>query len=205
MDDEKPPRKLPGRLGRKRSEGTLSTHPTQIRNRLRRQTKHMDEDLEALYAATNYKPVDQWDLEELAKGRPRQGKNGSFRPGVKPTWITPKIHAEIRRRLMEEGFNSLASHLVPAIQCLADMLGNEQVDEWGTPIVSAKTKVEISKFIIEQILGKARQRIDLGAQPSFRDFLAGALVLPGGKPAHPVVEGTVVEDTDDEEDEEYDD
>lgn len=181
----------------------LSRKPTQVRNRLRRETKHMDRDLNILYEEEGYKPVEEWDLDELAAGKPR-GKDGQFGRGRRPMWITPKIHAEVRRRLLEEGFNSLATHLVPAISTLSNMLSDETYDMDGKPIVDARTKVDIAKFIIEQILGKARQRVDHSADPSFRDFLASALVLPGGSPAHPVVEGVIVPQ-DDEEGEEYDD
>lgn len=163
----------------------------------------MDRDLGILFEQEGYKPVEEWDLEELSAGKPR-GKNGLIPKTRRPMWITPKIHAEIRRRLLDEGFNNLATHLVPAIQTLSDMLANETYDMDGKPIVDARTKVDIAKFIIEQILGKARQRVDHSADPSFRDFLATALVLPGGSPAHPVVEGVIVSQ-DDEEDEEYDD
>jgi hypothetical protein len=186
-----------------RKAGTLSRKPSQIRNRLRRETDKFEEDLAMLAEETDYKPVSEWTLEELADGKPRN-PDGTKRVGKRPRWITPKIHAEIRRRLLEDGFSRLAENLVPAIRTLADMLNDETYDMEGKPIVDAKTKVDIAKFIIEQVLGKARQRIDLGATASFRDFLAGALVTPDGKPAHPIVEGTIVSD-DDEADEEYDD
>src|SRR5688572_29031807 len=53
----------------------------QIRARARRGRKITERELELLY-----KPMDEWDEEELARGRPRAA-DGTFR-GKSPSWIT---------------------------------------------------------------------------------------------------------------------
>ena len=76
--------------GRAKRISTKLTKPSLgIRNRLRR-GKNREEDI-ALYAEHShyFKPVHDWDMEELAHGRPR-GKTGGFQ-GRAPGWLTADI------------------------------------------------------------------------------------------------------------------
>ncbi len=64
-----------------------------------------------------YKPVSEWDLEELGRGRPRN-RNGSFAGGSAPKWLTPAIEAERRRRLKEAAHDALMAHTDAAMRVL---------------------------------------------------------------------------------------
>lgn len=114
------------------------------------------------------KPLDQWDLEELARGKPRN-KHGTF-SGKAPAWITPVVVQEIRRRLLETSYAELASHVGVAIKSLVNILTDDSVDADGNPIVSASLKLQAAKYIIDQTMGKAPQTIDVtGLDPSLQD------------------------------------
>jgi hypothetical protein len=76
------------------SDGKLLT-PKQIRARARRRAKRAEMMSEEEFQAL-YKPVDEWDLEELSRGRPRNAK-GEFR-GPAPKWITRDIHERAMER-----------------------------------------------------------------------------------------------------------
>lgn len=114
------------------------------------------------------KPLDQWDLEELAKGKPRN-QYGNF-AGKAPAWITPHVVQEIRRRLLETSYSELASHVGVAIQSLVNLLTDDSTDEDGNPLVSPALKLQAAKYIIDQTMGKAPQTVDVtGLDPSFQN------------------------------------
>lgn len=188
--------------GSNKDPDSLSRRPSAIRARLRKSAQPFERDLEMLNQESGYKPVSEWDLEELSKGRPKN-PNGSFRGGPAPRWLTSKIMVEIKTRLREEASFALSSQLGAALDCVKKIIDSEDVDDTGRPIVDAKTKLDAAKFIIEHTVGKAKALIEVDTTESYREFLAGALVLPSGASAHPVVEGTVlyeseVDDGDDE-------
>lgn len=185
--------------GSPRDRSKLKMAPHNIRNRLRRRTDALDLELEALAEHTGYKPIDQWTFAELAAGKPKN-PDGTWRSGKKPTWITNKIQQEIRRRLIEVGHDELAKYLPHAIRCMYLLIQNRDFDAFGRPVVDSGTKLRAAQFIVEQIMGKAKQRVDLGFEQGFRDFLAGALVVDG-EPAHPVLQGEWSEENDDDDEE----
>lgn len=170
-----------------------SRRPEAIRRRLRDRTSDFERDLEMLDQEMGYKPVSEWDFEELARGRPKD-KNGRFMTGRRPKWITTKVMNEIKERLGTEARFALSAQLGSALECVKMLVECTDVDDNGRPFVDAKTRLDAAKFIIEQTLGKAKVAVSLDTAESYREFLAGALVLPGGKSAHPVIEGTVMFD-----------
>lgn len=180
---------IPGR----RPEAQLSKRPAQIRNRIRRAHKKQDRDIELLSEVTAFKPVEEWDNEELSRGRCRNA-SGNF-TGRVPLWITPKVREEARKRLEGETLGKLAMELPHAIKVVKQLMVDEEVDHLGRPVVSAKTKLDAAKWLIETFIGKATQQVKIGADPdTLRSMLAGALVLDDGTMAHPVIDGEVTED-----------
>lgn len=141
--------------------------PSNIAKRFTRlhieQQKLMDEAIERGLV----KPLDQWDLEELARGKPRN-QYGNF-SGKAPSWITPHVVQEIRRRLLETSYAELASHVGVAIQSLVKLLTDDSVDEDGKPIVSPALKLQAAKYVIDQTMGQAPQTVDItGLDPSMQ-------------------------------------
>jgi hypothetical protein len=181
-----------GKTGTTYAGKPLSTDPKQIRNRARRRLDKFDQEVE-LYLQHS-KPIADWDLEELARGRPRD-KDGKFR-GPAPKWLTPAVTREAKRRLMDHTFGSLAGHVDAAIKAVAQLLSSTETDDFGKPIVDARTKLAAAQFVIENIIGKPTAVVEIGATDTVRQFLAAALVMPDGEPAYDI-EGSVVEDDDD--------
>jgi hypothetical protein len=170
----------------------LSRNPKAVRARLRRANADMNRDVEALLP----KPLDEWDLEELAHGRPRD-KNGTFL-GAKGKWITPKVQEEIKKRLITKTFGDLSLEASAAIKTVHKLMTSDEVDYDGKPIVTPSVRLDAAKFVIEQIIGKATKKIDIEEGSTLHTILASALVNPDGRPAHPVIEGQIVEYEDDD-------
>lgn len=185
--------------GRATDPSKLSTNPKQIRTRLRRRAANLAQDVE-LYAKYGYKkPVHEWDLEELARGRVRD-KNGKF-TGRGPSWITPEIMKEAKRRLLAETYGKLAGHIDQAVITMGKLLVSEETDDNGKPLVDAKTKFAAAAFIIEHTIGKPKAVIEIDATEETKSVLASAIILDDGQPQDVIdAEFTV-----DGEEEEYDD
>lgn len=184
-------------IGRAKDPRTLSTNPTQIRRRLRRKHEHFQEDLELYKQHAGFKPVEEWDPEELAHGRPRNSA-GDFR-GRSPAWMTVEIAKEARRRLLDQAFGGLASHMNAAIKVVKELMESDEVDDRGRPIVDAATKLKAAIFVIEHIIGKPSSVIEIDGVDMTRQILASAIVLDDGKPQDVVVlDGEFTEDDDDE-------
>lgn len=138
------------------------------------------------------KPVTEWDLEELARGRPRD-KDGHFR-GRTPTWITPALRSEAARRLKVEAMSYLSGHVDDAIKVLVDLMKNSP-DE--------KIQMDAAKFVIEHVIGKATAKVDIEVGNGVRELLADRVVtrdLETGAlvDAHPVIDLMADEWSDDD-------
>lgn len=182
--------------GRPKDESTLSNKPSQIRNRLRRTMARpegrrddgrLKRDVEALYQ----KPMEDWDFEELARGRPRD-RRGKF-AGPMPIWCTPLVQQEAKKRLFDATFGDLASHAQDAIKAIAALITSNEVDDKGRPIVDARTRLAASQFVLENIIGKPKAIVEVQATDFTRQAIAAAIVLDDGMPEdHFVLDGTVV-------------
>jgi len=153
-----------------------------------------------LYAevSPHFKPVEEWDLEELAHGKPRN-KSGKF-GGRAPGWITPEVIREARKRLVDHTNGLLGANVAFAVRTMIKLIKSEEVDDKGRPIVSARDKIDACKFIIEHVKGKATALVEIDATDRTRQALAAAIVLDDGLPQdEPVIlEGEIVEDEEDD-------
>lgn len=193
-------------IGRSKDPESLSTKPYQIRNRLRRAvgTDHYQEDLE-LYRRHNpsYKPVEDWDIEELARGKPRS-KDGKFH-GRTAIWITPEVTREAKKRLLEHTNALLGAQVDKAMEVVVNLMMNEEVDDKGRPVVDAATKLKAAQFIIEHVKGKATAFIEVDNMDMTKRMIASAIVLDDGQVQdEPIIlegdftEGEEEEDLDDD-------
>lgn len=155
-----------------------SQTPERARARLRARDRRSEADIAIL--ANHRKPLEEWDTEELARGRTRD-KNGKF-VGAPPKWITPAVVAEAKRRLHLKAFGDLSACVDDAIKAVHKIVTSTDKDDEGKPIVSARDRLAASQFIIEMVLGKAKQRVDIEAGENIKIALAGALILPDGRP-----------------------
>jgi hypothetical protein len=131
-----------------------------------------DQELEYLYQ----KPMDEWDLEELAKGRPRN-KDGRF-GGPKPKWINATVHEEAMERYTAAVKSEMNSTTVDALKVLTWIIGNEEMDDRGKYLVPPSVKLDATKFLIEHVIGKPKQRIESDVSIKLQGILGAVMVNP---------------------------
>lgn len=159
-------------------EGKLLT-PKQIRARARRQAarknnrgrKMSEAEFEALY-----KPIEEWDLEELARGRPRN-VDGNFR-GRKPGWITREVHERAMEMFVDLTKSEMGALAPAALDSLRWVLTSDETDERGKPIVPASAKNQASALILEHIVGKPKQHMQQDISIKLQGILGSVMVNP---------------------------
>ena len=169
-----PPRSKAGK--RHMGDSRLSSNPKAIRNRTRRRGKITVEEFNTLY-----KPLDEWDEEELAKGRPR-AKDGTFRGGA-PQWLTREMHEHAMERFKAIIGDRMRSEAVTAIGVVSNLLTSEDVDERGKPIVPPSVQLQAAQWLVEHVIGKPKQRVETDISVKLQAVLATAMIggaSPGG-------------------------
>ena len=172
------------------------------RRRMQRGVKIADEAWNRLY-----KPVDEWDVEELARGRPRN-IDGKF-SGPSPQFISRELHERALERfkiMVREGMNT---QTISALQTLELVMNSDEYDVKGRPIVPASTKVDVAKFLIEHLVGKPTQPTTSDISVKLQGILGTVMVNPGDSPGSYVrahvgsreLTGAVYDAEEDEEDE----
>lgn len=168
----------------------------QIRQRARRKLKKLSqEEQESLWG----KDISEWDMEELAKGRPR-AKDGTFK-GSPPSFISRQLHEEITKRFETIVREEMNGHTVHALTVLGQVLQDDRVDAKGKPITPAGTKVDVAKFLIEHIVGKPKVRMETDISVKLQGILGVAIANPtqeGYELTSGYVEATSWEDDEDE-------
>lgn len=160
---------------------------TQIKKRLSRSVERSSirhkRDLDLYMKYVVKKPLKEWDLEELAHGKPRN-RNGGFSHGPRLSLIDDQVAAEIKRRTRSKGLDEMRRHLPQAIQVMADLMTDED----------PRIRFLAAKFIIEYGVGDPPSENERGSSSVLQGLLASALVLPSGLKAHPTIMGEVVEE-----------
>lgn len=154
----------------------------QIRARARRRQRMVAADEEAMQ-----KPIEEWDLEELARGRAKNSR-GNF-SGAGSGYLSRGLHEKITRQFVIRAKGELQSHAVLALKVLENILDNDDTDEDGKPVISPSVKLETAKFTLEHVLGKPTQRVEQDI--SVR--LQGILSMATGSPAANVIPSSVIE------------
>jgi hypothetical protein len=172
----------------------LSEKPPAVRARMRKSSKNLTRDVEMLY-----KPVDEWDMEELARGRPRN-RSGTF-TGPRPTWISPLIIKEAQERLRVLTKQELSVFAGDAVRVIRELMLDDSIDDRGKPVVSDKVRMDAAKYVLDHTIGKPTNYVEVTGNVQLETLMATVLVNADGSPAHPVIDGQVVEDEfDDDED-----
>ena len=166
---------LPGRELPRTADGKLLTDK-QIRARARRKLSRneivSDQEMEYLYR----KPIDEWDLDELAQGRPKNAK-GHFR-GPAPKWVSSVVHEEAMTKYTLAVKSSMRATTVDALDILRQIINDDNVDDKGKPFVNASTKLDAAKFLIEHVVGKPTQRIESDVSIKLQGILGQVMVNP---------------------------
>lgn len=168
------------------ADGKLLT-PKQIRARARRRMKHKkyqtkgvitEQEFEALY-----KPIEDWDLEELARGRPRNA-DGKFR-GPAPAWITREVYEKSMEQFTAAIKTEMGAQSITALDTMRYLLDNEDVDNRGKPIIPPSVKWQVSSFLLEHIVGKPKQHIQQDISVKLQGILGSVMVNPNQALAPP--------------------
>lgn len=178
IDDDRDP--LPIRPFRDANGMVMLTSKKQMRARMRRKMKRglVSPEQNALY-----KPLEEWDAEELARGRPRD-KGGQFR-GQAPLWITREVHEQSLTRfkqLIRDDLNHATNNAMTTIEWI---LACDELDDKGKPVVSAAVKLSAATFLVEQLLGKPKQHLEADISVRLQGLLASSIITPGTLPAYP--------------------
>ncbi len=157
---------------------TMSGEDKKARKRERQKNRRQIRDLEKRHADAWYnKPLEEWDEEELAHGRPRNAA-GDFR-GKAPAWVSREVHEEAIRRFTTLTQTDLRALVPTAIQTVENMIRSEEVDEKGRPLVPASVKLQAAQWVVEHLVGKPKQRLEADISVKLQGILAQAMVVPG--------------------------
>lgn len=162
----------------------MSHKPSAVRGRIKRATKRMEAASEDVGIFYN-KPVDEWDFEELQRGRPRSS-NGRF-TGMKPNWVTPVVMAEAQKRLKSLTKQELHMHANTAISVIAQLMTDERCDDNGKPLTTSATKLQAATYVLDQIIGKATTHVEVEGSVELTQMLAAVVVNPDGQDAFPAI------------------
>jgi hypothetical protein len=166
--------------------------PKQLRARARRKAakgKNPAEELGLLY-----KPIEEWDAEELARGRPR-AVNGTF-SGRPPTWVSREVYEQAMSRFTQIIREQVQVEAAGALQIVNMILHNEEVDDKGKPLVPASVKLDAAKWLTEHIIGKPTQRVEQDISMKLQAVMAQVMWVPGQPapalmgPVQPVIQTT---------------
>lgn len=164
------------------AEGKLMTGK-QVRSRARRllqKGKKLDDETFEAWAG---KPIDEWDLEELARGRTRDA-SGGFR-GRPPQYMPRAVHERIAERfkiLVRDQMNIASTQ---ALGVIANLLDNQEVDDKGKPIVAASVKLDAAKWLVEHVIGKPVQPTQTDVSVKLQGILGAVMVNPTYDDSHP--------------------
>ena len=161
------------------SDGKLLT-PKQIRARARRRGKRANIMTQEEAAALYRKPIEEWDLEELARGRPRNSKGGFS--GPKPMWITSAVHEAAMEKYTAAIKSDMRATTTHAVDMIKELIQSEDVDDKGKPIVPASVKLQAATFLLEHIVGKPTQRVEQDISVKLQAILGSVMVNPSELP-----------------------
>jgi hypothetical protein len=169
-----------------------SLSPKQLRARARRlaeKGKSPANELELLY-----KPIEQWDAEELAKGRPR-AVDGTFK-GRPPTWVTRELYEQAMSRFTQVIREQVQTEAAGALGVVKMLMESEEVDDKGKPLVPASVKLDAAKWLTEHVIGKPTQRVEQDISVKLQAVLGQVMWTPGMPapalmgPVQPVIQST---------------
>jgi hypothetical protein len=149
-----------------------------LRRRVNKGVKIADEAWNQLY-----KPIEEWDMEELARGRPRNAA-GNF-IGPTPQYMTRELHERAMERFKSLIRNDMNAHSITALKTIQLVLESEEVDARGKPIVPASTKMDAAKFLLEHIVGKPTQPTTADISVKLQGILGTVMVNPMELQAQP--------------------
>lgn len=162
------------------STGKLLTDK-QIRARARRKYQRLQRHQEKMIGNEEfewlYKPIEEWSLRELALGRPLP-PDGKIPRGPKPQWVTMEVHERSMELFVRAVKSEMNASTVDALDAIINLIGDDRVDYRGRPIVAPSVKADLSKFLIEHVVGKPKQHITQDISVKLQGLLGSVMVNP---------------------------
>jgi hypothetical protein len=112
--------------------------------------------------------VSDWDDDEIKRGR-RRDKNGGWQ-GRDPVVVPMALHEEAIKRTFEEAQELFRKGLVPAVKYLTSIVENEDVED--------KDKLKAVQMILDRVLGKPVERVEINTEPEPWEDAVVASVVP---------------------------
>lgn len=151
----------------------------QVRRRAERKLKkglHLtDEEMEILF-----KPLGEWDLEELKQGRPR-GIDGKFHGPTPQGFLRGEIKERVREELQRRVRAQLDGLTVDATKTISDLMNNDEIDGRGRPLVPAGVKMRAAEFVVDHMLGKPVARVENDLSAKLIGLLGDVMIAPGAQ------------------------
>lgn len=151
----------------------------QIRARRRRAMKAVKKigDLsEDLALELDIKPIEEWDFEELARGRPRN-RDGTFR-GRKPSYISRELHEKIMDRFKLMVKQKMVGNGIDAMNALDYLLNNEDMAKGGRPMVPPTVRFQAAQYVLDHLIGRPTQPVQNDVSVKLQGILGMAMVNP---------------------------
>lgn len=112
--------------------------------------------------------LSNWDNEEIRKGR-RRDKNGGWQ-GRNPVVVPMALHQEAIKRTFEEAKEIFNEGLLPAVRYLTSIVEDENVEP--------KDKLKAVSMILDRVLGKPIEKIEINTEPEPWEDAVVAAVVP---------------------------
>jgi len=168
-----------GYLNKPRDANGAVLSDAQIRSRKKRAQKKLDKiglTPKEFYAKYE-KPVEEWDLEELARGVPRN-KHGHWAGVQKPRSVPQEVHEHalnVFARVVKTRMNVSS---IDALEALGEILKSNEVDEKGKPLVSPSTKADVAKYLLDHTVGKPKQTVETDISVKLQGILGVVIGNP---------------------------
>lgn len=131
--------------------------------------------------------IGTWSDEELIRGQ-RRAVTGQFK-GRPPKVVPKAIHDELVRRKLSKAYDLLKDSLVDAVVLLRTVVTD--------PDAQYADRIKAAKIIMDRVLGKATERVELGFQePPWATALRSALQVA---PVTGIISASSLEEDEDDE------
>jgi hypothetical protein len=91
--------------------------------------------------------------------------------------LVQPVQEEIRRRFKEQALNEIARYLPKVVHTLGGLLQEEDPG----------IRLKACQLLLDYAIGKPKVSAEFSMDSQAANMLAAALVMPDGKPAHPVI------------------
>lgn len=113
--------------------------------------------------------LSEWSEEELLRGR-RRDVHGRW-SGRPPKLVPRAVHDELVRRKMSEAHDLLRDNVVAATEVLVSLATDQDAD--------AAVRLKAATTILDRVLGKAPERVELAVEPPWATALQAAIAQRG--------------------------